>query len=118
MQKIVEFMAKVKVKNYNFKLFMCDEESPEVESFVFNIKTKLKSRFCFILLHRLWLKKRRFLMTEVKKVNLDIRKFLKNQALVGSLRILLLHFIAIKLFGGRINKMNKLVFSEISFLGY
>ena len=118
MQKIVEFMAKVKVKNYNFKLFMCDEESPEVESFVFNIKTKLKSRFCCILLHRLWLKKRRFLMTEVKKVNLDIRKFLKNQALVGSLRILLLHFIAIKLFGGRINKMNKLVFSEISFLGY
>ena len=42
-----------------------------------------------------------------KSVNLDIRKFLKNQALVGSFRILLLHFIAIKQFGGRINK-NKL----------
>ena len=60
------------------------------------------------LLHlacRLWLEKRRFLMTEVKKsVNLDIRKFSKNQALVGSFRILLLHFIAIKQFVGRINK--------------
>ena len=31
-----------------------------------------------------------------KSMNLDIRKFLKNQALVGSFRILLLHFIAIK----------------------
>ena len=39
-----------------------------------------------------------------KSVNLDIRKFLKNQALVGSFRILLFHFIAIKQFGGRINK--------------
>ena len=39
-----------------------------------------------------------------KSVNLDIRKFLKNQALVGSFRILLLHFIAIEQFGGRINK--------------
>ena len=39
-----------------------------------------------------------------KSVNLDVRKFLKNQALVGSFRILLLHFIAIEQFGGRINK--------------
>ena len=39
--------------------------------------------------------------------NLDVRKFLKSQALVGSFRILLFHFIAIKQFGGRINK-NKL----------
>ena len=39
-----------------------------------------------------------------ESVNLDVRKFLKNQALVGSFRILLLHFIAIKQFGGRINK--------------
>ena len=35
MQKIVEFMTKV--KDYNFKLFMSDEESSEVEGFVFNI---------------------------------------------------------------------------------
>ena len=42
-----------------------------------------------------------------ESMNLDIRKFLKNQALVGSFRILLFHFIAIKQFGGRINK-NKL----------
>ena len=48
MQKIVEFMTKV--KDYNFKLFMSDEESSEVEGFVFNIKTKLKSCFCCILL--------------------------------------------------------------------
>ena len=46
-----------------------------------------------------------------KSVNLDIRKFSKNQALVVSFRILLLHFIAIKQFGGRINKKNKLVFA-------
>ena len=35
-----------------------------------------------------------------KSMNLDIRKFLKNQALVGSFRILLLHFKAIKQFRG------------------
>ena len=50
-----------------------------------------------------------------KSVNLDVRKFLKNQALVGSFRILLFHFIAIKQFGGRINK-KKLVFA--AFLGW
>ena len=49
-------------------------------------------------------------------MNLDVRKFLKNQALVGSFRILLFHFIAIKQFGGRINKKNKLVFA--AFLGW
>ena len=40
MQKIVEFI--IKVKDHNFKLLMSDEESPEVEGFVLNIKTKLK----------------------------------------------------------------------------
>ena len=50
-----------------------------------------------------------------KSVNLDVRKFLKNQALVGSFRILLLHFIAIKQFGGRINKKINWYFQKFHF---
>ena len=40
MQKIVKFMTKV--KDYNFNLLMSDQESPDVEGFVFNIKKQAK----------------------------------------------------------------------------